>query len=128
MHQKHNPATAVAPFGNYSQAVEAAAGLRWLHLSGQVGVTPDGATQVGMEAQARAAFANLAALLAAAEMGFEDVVKLGIFVTGLDDVGAYRRVRDEVMGEVHVASTLLVVAGLARPEWVIEIEAIAAKA
>lgn len=128
MHKTRNPATAVAPFGNYAQAVEAAPGLRWLYISGQVGVTPDGTTQDSFEGQTRAALQNLQAILADAGMGFEDVLKLGIFVTTLEHVADYRRLRDEFFGDLRVASTLLVVAGLARPEWQIEIEAVAAKA
>jgi 2-iminobutanoate/2-iminopropanoate deaminase len=128
MHKLHNPPTAVAPFGRYAQAVETAKDLRWLLLSGQVGVTPDGGTGESFEAQARAAFANIKALLEAAGMGFADVVKLQIFLTSVDNIPIYRQVRDEFLGDLTVASTLLVVAGLARPEWKIEVEAVAAKA
>jgi len=128
MHKIHNPPTAVAPFGRYAQGVEAAKDLRWLFVAGQVGVTPDGKTGESFEAQARAAFANIKAILEAAGMGFEDVVKLQIFLTSIDDAPVYRQVREEFMGDVTVASTLLVVAGLARPEWRIEVEAVAAKA
>lgn len=128
MHKLHNPPTAVAPFGKYAQAVEAAPGLRWLFLAGQVGVTPDGKAGERFEDQARAAFANIKALLADAGMGFEDVVKTNIYLTSIGDAADYRRVRDEFMGNLTVASTLVVVAGLARPEWRIEVEAVAAKA
>jgi enamine deaminase RidA (YjgF/YER057c/UK114 family) len=128
MHKLHNPPTAVAPFGRYAQAVEAAPGLRWLFLAGQVGVTPDGKTGESFEGQARAAFANVKALLADAGMDFGDVVKMNVYLTSIGDAPDYRKVREEFMGDVTVASTLVVVAGLARPEWRIEVEAIAAKA
>ena len=128
MHKTHNPPTAVAAFGKYAQAVETAKDLRWLYLAGQVGAHPDGTTAEDFEGQARAAFANIKALLEAGDMGFEDVVKLTIFLTSIGDAPVYRQVREEFMGEITVASTLILVAGLAKPEWRIEVEAVAAKA
>lgn len=128
MHKLHNPASITAPLGKYSHGVETAANLRWLYISGQVGVTKDGKTASGIEAQARAAFNSLTAILAEAGMGIADVVKINVFVTDPRLVPEYRKTRDEWSGEVRVASTLLVVAGLAHPDWLIEIEAIAAKA
>lgn len=128
MHRMRNPQTVSPPFSRYSHAVEAAPGLRWLHLSGQVGVDPAGKAASGFEAQARQAFANLEALLADAGMGWADVVKLTTFITDRADLATLRRVRDAALGEAQPASTLLVVAGLASPDWLIEVEAVAAKA
>lgn len=128
MHKVHNPPTAIPPLSHYAQAMEVAPGLRWLVLSGQVGVSHEHETYERFEDQARAAFASIEALLADAGMALEDVVKLCFFLTSADDLAAFRRVRDEVLGEREIASTLLVVAALARPGWRIEIEAIAAKA
>ena len=60
-----NPATVVAPFSRYSQAVAVPAGYRWLYISGQVGATPAGTILAGFEAQAAQCWANIAAILAA---------------------------------------------------------------
>lgn len=125
---KHlNPPTVVKPFSRYSQAVEAAPNARWLHISGQVGATPEGTILKGFEAQARQCWANILAILSAAGMGVEDLVKVNIFVTSADVVAASRAIRDEALKGAQPASTFLVIAALAHPDLVVEIEAVAAK-
>ncbi len=123
-----NPPTVVKPFSRYSQAVEAPANARWLHISGQVGATPDGTILKGFEAQAEQTWRNLLAILAAAGMTVQDLVKVNIFVTSADFIGASRAIRDAALAGAQPASTFLVVAALAHPDLVVEIEAIAAKA
>jgi enamine deaminase RidA (YjgF/YER057c/UK114 family) len=128
MHKRLNPPTVVKPFSRYSQGVEVPANARWLHISGQVGATADGTILKGFEAQAKQCWANIIAILAAAGMGVEDVVKANIFVTSADVVVASRKIRDEALKNAEPASTFLVVAALAHPDLVVEIEAVAAKA
>jgi 2-iminobutanoate/2-iminopropanoate deaminase len=126
---KHlNPPTVVKPFSRYSQAVEAPASSRWLHISGQVGATPDGTILKGFEAQAKQCWANIAAILTAAGMSVADLVKVNIFVTSAEYVAASRAIRDAALNGAEPASTFLVVAALAHPELVVEIDAVAAKA
>ncbi len=123
---KHNPNTIAAAFSSYSLGIEAPAQARWLHVSGQVGVAPDGALAEGPEAQMETAFRNLLAILNSAGMGPHDLVKVTVFLTRPEDVGRYREVRDRMLAGATPASTLLVVAALADPGWLVEIEAIAA--
>ncbi len=125
---KHNPNTIAAAFSSYSLGVEAPAQARWLHVSGQVGVAPDGALAEGPEAQMETAFRNLLAILDSAGMGPHDLVKVTVFLTRAEDVGRYRGVRDRMLAGATPASTLLVVSALAHPDWLVEIEAIAAAA
>ena len=61
-------------------------------------------------------------------MGVENLVKVNIFVTSSDVVGASRAIRDAALKGAQPASTFLVIAALAHPDLVVEIEAIAAKA
>jgi enamine deaminase RidA (YjgF/YER057c/UK114 family) len=122
-----NPATVAKPFSRYSQAVAAPAGCRWLYISGQVGATPAGTILAGFEAQAAQCWANIAAILAADGMGVADLVKVDIFVTAAEHVAASRRIRDAALGGAQPASTLLVVAALAHPDLLVEIEAVAAR-
>ena len=128
MHKKLNPASIVAPFSNYAQGVESAPGLRWLHVSGQVGVKQDGSCPADFAGQCEIAFDNVLEVLKAAGMGPQDIVKMCTFITNIADLPASRPIREKKLAGVPVASTLLVVAGLARADWQIEIECVAAKA
>lgn len=123
-----NPSSVVKPFSRYSQAVEAPGDYRWLHISGQVGATPDGAIVKGFDAQADQCWKNILAILKDAGMTVNDLVKVNIFVTGKDVVARSRTIRDAALQGAQPASTYLVVAGLAHPDLEIEIEAIAARA
>ena len=103
------------------------ASARWLHISGQVGVKPDGRLAEGAEAQMEQAWRNLFAILEAAGMTRQDLVKVTAFLTvDAADVGLSRRVRDRMLESAAPASTLIFVAGLASPKWLVEIEATAA--
>lgn len=122
----HNPKTVAPPFSRYSLAVEAPASARWLHISGQVGVKPDGTVVQGAEGQIEAAWVNVLAILEACGMTAEDLVKVTVFLTRAEDTPLYRQVRDRMLKTARPASTLLIVKGLASPDWLVEIEAIAA--
>ena len=129
MIKSYNPSTVAPPFAHYSHGVEAPAGARWLHISGQVGVKPDGSLAEGAEAQIEQTWRNIFAILEAAGMTKRDLVKVTAFLT-LDaaDVGLSRRVRDRMLEGAAPAHTLVFVARLANPEWLVEIEATAAAA
>jgi len=122
------PNTVAAPSGPYSHGVEIPAGARVLHLSGQVGVAPDGTVPADLEGQATQCWKNIKAILAAAGMGVGDLVKCTHFLTRAEDVAAYGKIRARELGEARPASTLLVISALARPNLLVEVEAIAAKA
>lgn len=128
MHKIHNPQAVAKPVSSYSHGIEVPPGARWLHVSGQVGVAPDGSVRPGIEAQAEQCWANIRHILAAAGMGMEDLVKLTTLLTSPAFIGPARAVRDRALGAVRPASTLIIVAGLASPDYLIEIEAIAARA
>ncbi len=79
-----------------------------------------------MAAQARQVFENLKANLAAVGSDFSNMVKLTYFLLDSSSIAAIREIRDEYVNTAAPpASTLVVVAGLARPEFLIEIEAVA---
>lgn len=112
---------------NYAHGAATDGAARWLHLSGQVGVRPDGTTEDGFEAQCRRAFSNIGACLRDAELGFEDVVMLRMYLTHSEDLPALRAIRSEVFGERRLPSTLVFVSGLVDPAWRVELEVVAAK-
>ncbi len=126
MLKKHNPGAIAAAFSRYSLGVEAPATARWLYVSGQVGVAPDGAVADGPEAQMETAWRNVLAILDSAGMGPGDLVKVTVFLTRAEDVGLYRQVRDRMLAGAEPASTLIVITALAHPDWLVEIEAVAA--
>jgi enamine deaminase RidA (YjgF/YER057c/UK114 family) len=111
----------------YSHAVVVAPGSRLIHTSGQVAIGEGGHIPEGWEEQTRLVFRNLEAVLATTGATFADVIKLTWFVTGTDELPTVRRVRDEFVDVARPpASSLVKVAGLYRPELLVEIEAIAA--
>jgi enamine deaminase RidA (YjgF/YER057c/UK114 family) len=126
MHKHHKPAGIAAPFSRYSHGVETTDSARWLAVSGQVGVDAEGRLVEGAEAQMEQAWRNIFAVLAAAGMNAHNLVKVTAFLTRREDLAAYREVRDRMLRDAEPASTLLFVSGLASPDWLVEIEALAA--
>lgn len=124
---KRNPTSAPPSFSAYSLAVEAPPDARWLHISGQVGVAPDGTLAEGARGQMEQTWRNLLAILADAGMAAEDLVKVTVYLTRAEDTPLYREVRDAMLGGAEPASTLLVVQALGHRDWLLEIEAVAAK-
>ena len=109
--------------GRYHHAALVTGPARRLVLSGQVGVAPDGTIPEGVEAQARQLLANIRAILEAGGMGFGNVVKVTAFLTDASQIPAWRAARGEAFGGAATASTLLIVAGLADPRFLLEVEA-----
>jgi enamine deaminase RidA (YjgF/YER057c/UK114 family) len=115
------------PFARYAHGVVVAAGARLLFCSGQLGVAPDDGVPADAEAQAERCLQNIDAILHAAGMQRADVVRLNAYVTDRAHLAGYMRARDRYFAALPPpASTLMIVAGFARPELLVEIEAIAA--
>lgn len=114
------------PFSDYSQAVQIPPGARILQVSGQVGVSPSGKLPSDPEQQNELAWRNVFAILDAANMSKTDITEVTAYVTSHDHVPTYRDVRDRMLEGARPASTL-VVAGLADPNWLVEIAVTAAK-
>mgnify|MGYP001417242579 CR=1 FL=1 len=122
----HTPSTIRAPFAHYSHGIEVPAGYRLLVCSGQLGATPDDTVPEEVEDQANLCFSNIAEILRSAGMSIDDIVRLNAFVTGREHLAGYMRARDRFIGARKPASTLMIVSGFARPEFKVEIEALAA--
>ena len=121
-----NPAPLSKPTG-YTHVVEVTGPAKMVYISGQIAFDKDGAV-VGpgdMKAQAEQVFKNLQAALGAAGAKFSDVVKMNTFITDMSQAPAVREVRARYFGETTPASTLVQVAGLVRPELLLEIEVVA---
>jgi enamine deaminase RidA (YjgF/YER057c/UK114 family) len=124
----HNPATIADPIGTYSHGVEVPPNARWLYIAGQVGMRKDGAVPPTVEAQTEVAWQNIVAILAAAGMKVTDLVKITQFLVNLEDFPKYAATRAKFLAGHRPASTGLVIRSLVRPEWLVEVEAVAAKA
>ena len=122
------PPSIRAPFARYSHAVETPPGARLLAISGQLGVDGDEVAPEGAEAQAALCLANIDAILGDAGMGRGAVIRLNGYVTAREHLPGYMAARDAWVGDLRPASTLMIVGGFARPEFVVEIEALAAAA
>ena len=112
----HNPA--------FTQGVVAPAGPT-LYVGGQNGIDSHGQLAEGIEAQTTQAMRNVLAVLAASGTGPEQVVKLTIYLTAGTDPRAAFGASRSVWGDHRTAITVLIVAGLALPEALVEVDAIA---
>jgi enamine deaminase RidA (YjgF/YER057c/UK114 family) len=117
-----------AQIGAYSDAIEVVPGARWLFTAGTPGISLDGDLPGDIVGQAEIAWRHIVDILARADMGVHDLVKVTHYLLRPDDIPAYVQVRARFLGAARPASMLLIVPQLVRPEFLIEIEAYAAKA
>lgn len=127
MNRANNPSTVAPPIGAYSHSVEIPPGSRILYISGQVGIGPDGLLKEGVEAQTEQVCRNIIAILEANGMGLKDLVKVNSYIINPSDLAGFRAARTRVFGDAKPASTLAVIQALAGPQYLVEIEAIAAQ-
>ncbi|MCA0043254.1 RidA family protein [Celeribacter litoreus] len=118
------PDSIAAPFGAYSHGIDSGPAGRVIVTSGQLGLSPDGTCPEGVTAQAEQCFANIDAILKEAGVGRDQVVRVSGFVTKREDFATYMAVRDAWLADVEVkpASTLLIVTGFTREEFLVEVE------
>jgi 2-iminobutanoate/2-iminopropanoate deaminase len=109
--------------GPYSQAIELG---EWLFCSGQIGLDPGTGTMVkgGVQAETRRALENLNAVLQAAGVWLDDIVKTTIFLVDLREFEAVNRIYGEYLRAPYPARSTVQVAALPRGAR-IEIEALA---
>ena len=120
------PDSIAPPGSGYHHGAEVAPGARWLHMSGQVGRAPDGTLEEGIRAQTDRCWQNIMAILKEAGMGTDNIVKVTSYLTRREDLPAFREARDTYIGELKPASTLVLVAALAHPDMLVEVDVIAA--
>jgi len=122
-----SPDGVVKPASNYAQAVVHSAAAERIVISGQLGLRPGGGLEDGLEAQMERAWSNVFAVMAPAGFEKQNLVKATIYVTVPGQVAVYRAVRDRLLDRHLCANTYLEIAGLAAPEFLVEIEAEAVK-
>ncbi|BCH58569.1 RidA family protein [Agrobacterium vitis] len=127
MKKTFNPPSVRRPFGNYSHGLLVPPGASLLVTSGQVGIGVDDSIPNDLEGQAVLCFEAIGTILAEAGMSYADVIRIAGFVTRREDFAPYMAVRDRYTLEPKPVSTLLIVTGFTRPEFLVEVEVTAAK-
>jgi 2-iminobutanoate/2-iminopropanoate deaminase len=123
MKQARNPETIHAPLGRYVHQIEVGGESRILFLAGQIGMTADGSVPADPVEQLGIALENVVRNLEAAGFERTDVVKLTTYVVGEMDAAGRRAQLDRVLGSHVPTSTLVYVAGLASPDYKVEVDA-----
>ena len=111
--------------GAYSEAMEISGFRRLVFVSGQVPADANGRVPATFRDQARLAWANVAAQLAKADMTVKNIVKMTIFLSDRQYRGEAYEVRHEVLGD-HCPAMTIIICGIYRESWLLEIEAVAA--
>lgn len=127
MLRRLNPPSIHPPFAAYVHGVAVPAGARSVFCSGQLGIRADATIPPDAEAQATLCFEAIAAILRDDAMDLRDLVRLNAYVTAREHLAAYMKIRDLFVSTPPPASTLMIVSGFARPEFLVEIEAVAAR-
>ena len=117
-------ASLAEPMSHFTDAVRAGG---FLHVSGVIAVDGEGNLVGGddVAAQTRQVLENMRAILEAGGCGLQDVVKVTIFLTDVDDRPLINPLRQEAFGSARPASTLVEVSRLVLPEAKVEIECVA---
>lgn len=127
VHRIIDPEGVPAPVGGYVHAAVVPAGADLLFVAGQVPQDLDGSVPDDFAAQARLAWRNVERTLAAAGFTLDHLVKVSMYIRDRSYRVASREVRHEVLGDRRPVLTVLVTDHWDEP-WLIEIEAIAARA
>ena len=118
-----NPPGLHPPASAYSHAVLVPGAAKRLIISGQVGVAADGTISHDPNTQIDQVFENLRLVLEAHGLAQKDLAKITVFLTDRSLIGPWRLRRDKWFAGHPAAATLLIVAGLADPRFVVEVEA-----
>ncbi|PRY77210.1 enamine deaminase RidA (YjgF/YER057c/UK114 family) [Yoonia maritima] len=117
------PETMAPPFARYAHGIaDTQSGL--VLTSGQLALDVDGTIPDGAQAQAQLIFSNIDEILAQAGTDKSHVLKVHAYVTDRSHMADYMAARDVWLADIpHLpASTLMIVSGFTRPEFVVEIE------
>ncbi len=127
MNHQVAPTSIAPPVANYAHAILSEAPARLLHTAGVVPVRPDGRVPDDLAEQADVVWSNIGAIVAEAGMEPADIVSITTYVVAGTELGPVMAARDRFLGGTLVASTLVTVPALARPEWRVEIAVVAAR-
>jgi 2-iminobutanoate/2-iminopropanoate deaminase len=127
MKRVFNPPAVRKPFGAYNHGLLVPPGASLLVTSGQLGISTEDRIPPDVTRQAELCFQAIGAILEEAGMTYADVIRISGFVTSREDFPAYMAVRDRYTLDPKPVSTLLIVGGFTRAEFLVEVEVTAAK-
>lgn len=122
-----NPKSLKAPAGPYTHGLKVHGASEWLFTTGQVALAVDGSIPEGAAAQSELVWSHLRALLEDAGMTVANVVKTNVYAVSAEVMAAHNLVRNSVLGDCKPATTAAIVAGLANPKYLIEVDLVACK-
>ncbi|MFE4856856.1 RidA family protein [Streptomyces sp. NPDC056670] len=125
MNTFRNPPSVAAPLAAYSHQAEITGPVRWLVISGQIGMAPSGELPEDPVEQLGIALDNITANLEAAGMTHDDLVKLTFYFAGEVDLQRRRLRLAEWLKDLRPTMTVMTVAALATPALRVEVEALA---
>ena len=121
-----NPPNIAAPASAYNHAVLVKPVKSLPCLSGQLGERPDGTCAKDATEQAIQAWDNILTILSEANMSLSNIVKVTSYIVNEANIAAYVDVHKKVVGDVLPPWTLVVVPALGRPQYLIEVDVMAA--
>jgi 2-iminobutanoate/2-iminopropanoate deaminase len=125
--QRSSSDLAPRPVGGYRQYVTVPPGGTLLFVSGQIGETVEGVVPESGREQCAFAWHNVIHQLEAAGFAASDLIRATVYLTSTELIQPHQEVRNEILGSLQPALSVIVVSGLADPRWCIEIEVIAAR-
>ena len=121
-----SPKTIHKPFGNYSHGIlNSKNGL--LVTSGQLGINLDGSIPTSFSEQTNLCFSNIFLIIKEAELEPKDILRINTFLTDRQNLNEYMKIRDKFFSNISIkpASTVVIVSGFTKEEFLVEIEATA---
>ncbi len=120
------PQSVPQPVAEYAQGVEVTGG-RTLYIAGQVPLDASGdlVGEGDFRAQARQVLSNIQAIVEEAGGSISDIVKMTTFLRDMANYDDFKAVRSEFLKAPFPAATLVAISSLVRPEWLLEVEAVA---
>lgn len=122
-----NPENIHQPVAPYVHQIEVTGPHRWLTLSGQIGMQPDGTIPEDAVAQLKIALENIRKNLENANMEVRDITKLVFYLVGDMEASQRKEIISDFLGDHLPCTTLIYVVALATPSLKVEIDAWACK-
>lgn len=125
MNREINPSSIAPTAANYAHGILSTDAQQILHISGTVGTRLDGTISDDVGEQAEEVWRSISAICVEAGMSVDDIVSITTYAVVGQPLGGVMAARDRALGGRRVASVLITVPALVRPEWKMEIAAVA---